>query len=93
MAKRYCGDVSITLEWRDEKNRYRAVVRGTKTTQVVWVGGRGTDAVDSPKAYDAAARAALSFAMEGDTDIADDSALGVADGEYRVTRKPLCTSR
>lgn len=94
MAKRYCGEVTIELYWDDKKERYRSVVRCVKASTVIWVGrpAAAHGAVDAPRAYDAAARAALSFAMEEEGDrgeaLADAAAPGITNGEYQVLRKP-----
>ena len=65
MARRSSGHVNIDIKYIDSRDQYRAVVsicRGRR--EVVYVGPPKAlkIPVDSPKAYDAAARAAISFA-------------------------------
>lgn len=71
MARRSSGDVNVDIKYVDSKSAYRAVVtickqhpRDRTEREVVWVDEPHhlTQAVDSPKAYDEAARAAITFA-------------------------------
>ena len=65
MATRYSGSVKVTLLWKDRETQYRCVVKVPgERAKVIWVGAPAhlTVGVDSPKAYDSTARAALSFA-------------------------------
>lgn len=103
MAKRYCGEVTIELYYRDDKPDpdYRARVSCTRGYRVIVVKPPGVGygdgvAYDSPEAYDRAAHAALSFAMDDCGNgrlvdksryIADAAALGLADGNYQILRK------
>lgn len=80
MAKRFCGDVRITISYRWSTNQYKAQVsctRGTRTVrltltevQVVMQERKmfETEALllprDSPDAYDIAAKLALDKAMD-----------------------------
>lgn len=87
MATRYCGKVKIGCTYRDRENDYRCTMSaGGKRIGVEYVGAPRhlTHAVDSPKAYDDAAHAALSFASsEGKLDERD---LDFTDSGYRIRR-------
>lgn len=64
MAKRSSGCVNVSIVWVDRTSQYRAVVSSPEGREVVLVGAPRVMArgVDHPDAYDAAARAAISFA-------------------------------
>jgi hypothetical protein len=72
MARRYCGNVSISLEYRD--TYVKGLPNGWYECHLAWPGGRKmvmvgapaslSHAVDSPKAYDDTAHAAMSFAAD-----------------------------
>ena len=88
MATRYSGSVKVTLLWKDRENQYRCVVKVPgERAKVIWVGAPAhlTVGVDSPKAYDSTARAALSFA--------DDEGLEVSNhadhtgSDWAISRK------
>ena len=66
MATRKSGRVRVVCKFEDRGSRYRCVVKTPEEKATVYVGEPRslTVAVDSPKAYDSAARAALSFAAE-----------------------------
>jgi hypothetical protein len=69
MARRWSGNLSIHIKFVDRDNQYKATVcriapnRAERDCQVMWVGPPAhlTRAVDSPAAYDDAARAAIAF--------------------------------
>ena len=68
MATRYCGSTTIRVIWDDASSVYRC--RVTCDGQLLYSVSVGapahlTLAVDSPEAYDNAARAACSFASDG----------------------------
>lgn len=94
MAKRYCGEVCIELYWFDDGSHYRARVRTGKVALSVLIGTPVTfsTAVDSSVAYDQAAHAALTMAMEESTDVADAAASGIVPGQGYVMRRKPCTS-
>lgn len=79
MAKRSSGCVNVNIVWVDRTERYRAIVSSPEGREVVHVGAPAhlTRAVDNPKAYDDAARAAISFAEKGHADHADYTSSGV----------------
>jgi hypothetical protein len=95
MAIRYSGDLTIKMEWDDDRGGYLAVVRYTTAGHRMgrrWSGlihpsphAMRTRAVDSPVAYDDIGRSALSFAdYEGfNTDSAERDE---RSGEYIVRR-------
>ena len=67
MARRYSGDLVITITWDDVRNRYigkvnvmnqRKVQTFQVTTPVNW------KTIDSPETYDEAARTLLAFAAK-----------------------------
>ena len=65
MAKRRCGKHEVSIVWSDTRDLYVAKIKeGGRTVSTQYVGRPPASrlAVDSPKAYDEAARAALSFA-------------------------------
>lgn len=90
MAQRYSGQVRVSIVYVDAEAGYDA--------RVSWPGGRervkvgtpaavATHAVDSPLAYDAAARAAIAFAGDaGDYADHGGAGSGVHDG-ITVSRK------
>lgn len=93
-VRRFSGDVKIELSFNDRTNQYKAKLcpvrplwKGKAQTrcETVLVGlpkGRLERAVDSPRAYDQAARAALSFSKE-----AQDYAAGSRDGSgWHISR-------
>lgn len=91
MAQRYSGEVRVRIVYVDAEAGYDA--------RVSWPGGRErvkvgtpavlTRAVDSPEAYDAAARAAIAFAGDAG-DYADRGGpdRGVHDGIVVSRRTP-----
>lgn len=84
MAKRSSGCVNVNVVWSDQKDPYRAVVSSPAGREVVHVGAPRhlTRAVDNPKSYDDAARAAISFARKDHGDHAD-----YTDSGVRIARK------
>jgi hypothetical protein len=75
MAIRKSGSTQINCVWRDRENHYKCAlsVQG-KRRGVQYVGAPRhlTESVDAPAAYTAAARAAISFALnEGMLDESD----------------------
>lgn len=101
---RYCGEIKIRLTYRDASPArpsapngfYVCVLRtesGRKTTVVVGAPAYLSHAVDSPEAFDEAARAALAFAVddkgdrENNGDAVDWSAFACFDDHgYYVSR-------
>lgn len=74
MAFRYSGSLVVRCLWIDRTAHYECVIsrKGRHvTTQHVNPSKHLTHAVDSPVAYDAAARAALAFAEHEGHDVAD----------------------
>ena len=74
MAVRYSGPFTIRVNFRDRSDDYGVTISRGKRR--VWSGSVGTprslsSGVDSPAAYDAAARAALSFADSDGRDVGD----------------------
>lgn len=69
-ARRFSGRLKIELNFNDRTNQYKArlcpVVKGERC-ETVFVGPPRhlTRAVDSPRAFDDTARAAISFASDG----------------------------
>ncbi len=97
MAKRYSGRATVTVTYDDRRGDYKATVAIGKRN--VWSGRIGepasrTIAVDSPKAYDSTAHAALSFADEdtkgeiGDAASPDLDGRGWHIGRSAATRWP-----
>lgn len=94
-VNRYSGKLKIRLAWDDREDRYSCKISGPDRTssrdgfntsvEYVTVGAPAvlTKAVDSPEAYDDAARAAIAFL--NDTSLQELAALG--DSGYLVTRK------
>lgn len=63
MAMRYSGQVTVSIRFDDRNDQYVASVQspgGRETVHVPWKWS--TKGVDTPEAYDDAARAAISFA-------------------------------
>lgn len=89
MARRFCGNVTIDLRYRDRGGGYDCRVVTPVGTMKIAVSEPAvlTHAVDSPESYDSAAHAALSFAIDVNHRIADEAALGIVDGKYHITRK------
>ena len=97
MAKRYSGNVEVTVMYQD-RGDYKTSVRVNDKT--VWRGhvggpksgfGVGVD-YDSPKAYDRTAKAAITFAEDDDAYVMDDVALDrhgdIHIGRSYATRYP-----
>lgn len=92
MAKRYSGGLSISLTFVDSKNEYRTRVcprqgRRGAGCETIWVGPPRTlrHAVDSPIAYDEAARAAISFSSDYLSQLAQPDHEGAG---WDIRRKP-----
>lgn len=86
MAVRYSGPFTIRVNFRDRSDDYGVTISRGKRR--VWSGSVGTprhltSSVDSPAAYDAAARAALSFADSDGRDVGD---ADFGDRGYHVSR-------
>ncbi len=87
MATRTCGKVKIQCTYRDASDDYRCVLSvGGKKRGVQYVGAPAhkTMPVDSPKAYSAAAHAALSFAT--DEGMVDAGECEHTDSGFRLRR-------
>ena len=91
MAKRYSGRLVVSVSFDDRRDSYKASV--SEYGHTVWSGRinaprSGGGAVDSPLAYDGAARAALSFASNEAVDISGASWTdrGVHVGRSLATR-------
>lgn len=90
MAKRYSGRAVVTVLYDDRRGDYKATVAIGKRN--VWSGRIGepksrTIAVDSPKAYDDTAHAALSFAdFDTDGEIRDEAAYDTDGAGWHVGR-------
>lgn len=66
MATRTCGRTKINCSYRDRQGDYRCALSvdgKARGTQYVGVPASSRSAVDSAAAYDGAARAAVSFAL------------------------------
>lgn len=96
MAKRYSGRCVVTVVYDDRRSDYKATVAiGGRN---VWSGRIGeprsrTISVDSPKAYDQTAHAALSFADDevggiGDVAAYDNDGMGWHIGRSAATKWP-----
>lgn len=96
MAKRYSGRCVVTVVYDDRRSDYKATVAiGGRN---VWSGRIGeprsrTISVDSPKAYDQTAHAALSFADDevggiGDVAAYDNDGMGWHIGRSSATKWP-----
>lgn len=96
MAKRYSGDLTVTIEYHDDDS-YKGVVRGPGGSykfddlHAPPVGLGSGVAYDSPKAYDKMARAAISFATYDKEDIGYPDYDG--SGEVKVHRRGARKSR
>jgi len=100
MAIRYCGSVKIDCKLVPAKHmphgeQYKCTISfgkaGVVSVQHVGLPAHLTEAIDSPKAYDDAARAALSFATSEDTALGtwcdyNDSGLDYTDSGYAIRR-------
>jgi hypothetical protein len=90
MARRYVGNLAVSITY-DDRNFYRASVSGNGMT---WKGTVGAPAAgfgpgiayDSPKAYDQAARAAVSFALDEMPDLESAFYSGPHAGKFRRPR-------
>ena len=73
MAKRYSGDVVVSVTWSDSRDAYKATVSAHGEKWSGWVGAPRAMriAVDSPQAYDDAAHAAISFACDEEPGFCD----------------------
>jgi hypothetical protein len=102
MATRYSGNITVRLTYvdrpppgtfHDNRGGYKATVSQGREHQTIWVGEPAhlTHAVDSPAAYDDAARAAISFALDENDEwgiqILDESGVDSDDHGIRVSRK------
>jgi len=90
MATRYSGSVTVRVEWNDRTSQYDATVsipgEGTRRVHIRRApADRG--AVDSPKAYDKAAHAALSFTDSRDFPVGDNA--DFLDSGWAISRKPV----
>lgn len=91
MAKRYCGRWVIDVEFEDKYAEYKCIIY--HDTQKMKDGhqinvlppAHLSIAVDSPKAYDDTAHAALSFATADD--LLSESELDFTDSGFRIRRK------
>lgn len=89
MALRYSGDLTVEVDFNRHTGSYRAVVR--EGDRVLWFGNvRAIDrrqpvTGETPAAYDAAARSALSHAEEYSPEVASRSEED-EDGRYKVRR-------
>jgi hypothetical protein len=91
MATRYCGALRISVTWSDAAGEYKATVH---TSDGRWQGGVRAPAVlqaavDSPEAYDGAAHAAVTFAVEEShcAHLVEDAAVNV-DGSGWLIERP-----
>ena len=93
MAKRYSGNLQISVVY-DDKNRYRTAV--SSGGKLLWRGivnpaaagfGPGI-AYDSPKAYDEVASSALTFADHEERGIADEAEYNEGMNGYLIRRTP-----
>ena len=88
MATRYCGLLTLRLSYRDASNDYRVcIATNGYHLATVYVDSPAylIHAVDSPEAFDAAARAALAFAADDGTDL---TGCDTDERGYAVTRPP-----
>ena len=91
-VKRYSGRATITLRLDDRDNYHYSVSVGGKSRAKGIVRppasgfGRGI-AYDSAKAFDETAQAALSFAIDDNSDIADDVQYDDRGTGYHITRR------
>lgn len=94
MATRYSGTLKINVLYNDRQDAYRASIsRKGKSLWSGWIGRAPASrlAVDSPEAYDAAARAALAFADDDGADVSDYA--DFTDSGYNVRRTEKHPSR
>ena len=93
MAKRYSGNLQISVVY-DDKNHYRTAV--SSGGKLLWRGivnpapagfGRGV-AYDSPQAYDEVASSALAFADDEQRGIADEAEFDENLTGYLIRRTP-----
>lgn len=82
MAKRYSGDVSMRVTYRDVNDDYKVTMSsgGKRHTEYIFGPAQRSKliAVDSAQAYDEAAHAALSFSSFGNPEYTDRG--------FRITR-------
>lgn len=66
VARRYSGDVAVTMIYRDQHNDYACRVVSPHGTRLIFVGSPAIfeHAVDCKTAFDDAARAAIAFAED-----------------------------
>ena len=88
MAKRYSGDLTITVAWDDRHSNYRTTV--ARKGRNVWSGRVGPPRsyeykVDSEKAYDEAAHAAISFADNERSGIGEHAEMD-PNGQWKIRR-------
>jgi len=71
IAKRYSGDVTVTMIYRDRTNDYACRVASASGRATVLVGAPAflEHAVDSREAFDGTARAAIAFAEHDGLDV------------------------
>jgi len=84
MAKRYSGEVEVSIIWNDNEEQYAAKVTAPgPRDQFVMVGAPAVleVAVDSPEGYDSAARAAIAFA-DNEDEVIGDYAAYTSEGCY-----------
>lgn len=92
MAKRFCGDLTITIEYRDKTDDYRAVIscpRERPLAQLIRAAQASPNARDSANEYDSVAHAAVSFAMNETADYDARVDFNEDGNGFRITRKPL----
>jgi hypothetical protein len=89
VAKRYSGDVVVTMIYRDATRDYACRVAIPGETRVVFVGAPKAleHAVDSREAFDQTARAAIAFA-EDEGCLACNAEYDEALTHVKVTGKP-----
>ena len=89
MAKRSCGMISIDIAWIDSRDAYRVRLSHSAHRVTMFVNAPRylTRAVDDPVAYDEAASAALSFALdEGHTWITDHAWTNAVGNGWLISR-------
>ena len=89
MATRYSGDVKVQILWKDRESQWRAVVKvPSERPKVIWVGRAPADrnAVDSPAAYDDAARSAISFADDEGLDVSRHAQVDAKGQGWAISR-------
>jgi len=92
MAIRYSGSLRIAVAFDDRRNAYKASV--SHRGRSLWSGYVGAPAssrlaVDNPLAYDAAARAALSFARHDAAEVDQFADYDERGGGWMTSRSPL----